>query len=875
MGVWRRIQNLGRWSRAQRESDLEREIRSHLDLEAEESGPYGARRAFGNVTRVKEDVRRVWGWPRMEQIARDVRYGLRQILRSPVFSAITITTLALAIGATVAIFSVVHGVLIRPLPYPESERLISLTHRYDNSSQRKLPASSAIYFTYRDHNRSFESVALWSMDTATVTGDGSPEEVRSLETTFEFLPMLRVKPASGRLFASTDDQPGSPRTVILAYGYWQRRFGGTDVVGQRLTVDGVPHEVIGVLPASFRFLRRDADILLPMQPNRAISFVGPLGENGIARLRPNVTVEEAAADIDRMIPILMSTFPPVRGMPPGQRLQPALQFLKEAIVGDLRNVLSVLMGTIALLLVVACANVANLQLVRTENRSHELAVQAALGAPRWRIVLGLLAENTLLALIGGAFGLILARAALPAFLRMSAGQLPAALDIEIGLPIVLFALAVSILSGLLFGFVSAMRHARFAITPALGGSRSLNVNRGSQRIRSGLVVAQVALALVLLVASGLMIRTFQSLRNVDAGFDTNADIQTVDITIPQGAMPDYKLAVRKFNDIQNRLATVAGVDMVGFASRVPLGDTGPSSVFFSEDKTPGGVASPQAEFRYVSPDFFRTIGTRLVAGRDFDWTDHHESRRVAMVSEGMARREWGAASAAIGKRIRLTPAEPWREIVGVVTDVHLESLVDPAPDSVYLTLGEPLARFMSRTVTFVIRSSRVGTPGFLEDLQKGVWSVDGTLPLANVQTMTDYYGRAMERTTLTLLLLGVTAGMALLLGLAGIYGVISYVVSLRVREIGIRLALGAPITTLRRMLIGRVVVLVLVGIAIGLAGAATLSSRMQSLVFGVTPHDPLTYVLVSAILAITAIAAGYVPARRITRIDPSAALRTE
>jgi putative ABC transport system permease protein len=875
MGIWTRIRSFGRLPRAQRERDLEREIRSHLDLEAEESGQCGARRAFGNVTLVKEDVRAAWGWTRMEQFARDVRYGLRQVRRNPVFSALTIATLALGIGATSGIFSVVHGVLIRPLPYPESERLISLTHRYDNSSQKKLPASTAIYFTYRDNNRSFESVALWTMDTATVTGDGSPEEVRSLETTFEFLPMLRVNPVSGRLFVPWDDQPGTPRTVILAHGYWQRKFGGTDVVGRNLTVDGVPHEVIGVLPPSFRFLRQDADILLPMQPNRAISFVGPLGENGIARLRPNVTIEEASADIDRMIPILTSTFLPPRGMAQNQPLQPAVQFLKEAIVGDLRNVLSVLMGTIALLLVVACANVANLQLVRTESRSTELAVQAALGAPRSRIVLGLLAENTLLALIGGAFGLVLATAALRAFLQMSAGQLPAAVEIEIGLPVMLFALAVSILSGLLFGFVSAIRHTRPEIVQGLGSSRSLNVNRGSQRIRSALVVAQVALALVLLVASGLMIRTFQSLRNVDAGFDANADIQTVDITIPQGAMPDYKLAVRKFNDIQDRLAAIAGVDSVGFASRVPLGDTGPSSVFFGENKTPGGVASPQAEFRYVSPDFFRTMGTRLVAGRDFSWTDHHELRRVAMVSEGMARREWGAASAAIGKRIRMTQAEPWREIVGVVSDVHHESLVEPAPDSVYLTLGEPLARFMGRTVTFVIRSGRVGTPGFLEDLQKGVWSVDGTLPLANVQTMTDYYLRALERTTLTLLLLGVTAGMALLLGLVGIYGVISYVVSLRVREIGIRLALGAPITTLRRMLIGRVLVLVFLGITVGLAGAATLARLMQSLVFGVTPHDPLTYVVVSAILGFTAIAAGYLPARRITRIDPTVALRTE
>jgi putative ABC transport system permease protein len=808
------------------------------------------------------------------------RQTLRKLRRSPVFTLTSILVLAIGIGATSAIFSVVYGVLIQPLPYPQPERLIALTHRTENTGQARLPASTAIYFTYRDHNRSFESVALWAIDTATITGTGSPEEVRALETTFEFLPMLGVNPESGRFFASSDDQPGSPGTVILSHGYWQRRFGGADVLGRSMTVDGVPHEVIGVLPQSFRFLRQDADVLLPLQPDRAISFVGPLGENGIARLRPNVTIENASADIERMIPILISTFPPVPGMEmralQNLRLHPDLRSLKEAIVGDLRNVLSVLMGTIAMLLLMACANVANLQLVRTESRSHEFAVQAALGASRSRIARELFVENTLVALIGGALGLGLASTALPALLGMAAGHLPGALEIRIGWPVILFTVAVSIVSGLLFGLAAAVKHAQPAVSSALGASgRSLSVSRQSQRIRSGLVVAQVALALVLLVAAGLMIRTFQSLRKVDAGFHPSADIQTVDISIPEGSTPDFKVAIRKFNDIQDRLAAVAGVDVVGFASRVPLGDNGPSAGFFIENKTPPGVAPPQQEFRYVSPDFFKTIGARLVAGRDFNWTDHHETRHVAMVSEQMARQQWGSASAAVGGRIRMTPAEPWREIVGVVGDIHHESLVEPAPDSVYLTLGEPLAQYMSRTVTFVIRSSRVGTQGFLEELQKSVWSVDGTLPLANVQTMADYYGRAMERTALTLVLLGVTAGMALLLGLVGIYGVISYIVSLRTREIGIRLALGAQIAVLRRMLMGRVLALVVVGLALGLAGAALLARLMESLVFGVTPHDPVTYAQVSAILGLTAICAGYLPARRITRIDPTSALRAE
>jgi predicted permease len=804
-----------------------------------------------------------------------LRQTLRRLRRSPGLTVTTLLVLTIGTGATSTIFAVVHSVLVQPLPYPQPERLITLTHRQGNLGQiRPLPASTAIYFTYRDNNRSFDSVALWTRRPATITGAGSPEEIRALATTFEFLPMLGANPASGRLFTSSDDQPGSPRTVILSHSYWQRRFGGANVLGRILTVDGEPHEVIGVLPQSFRFLRADADIVLPLQPNPAISFVGPLGENGIARLRPNVTIEAASADIKRMIPILLTSFPAVPGMNlSSMRLQPNLRFLKDDIVGDLRNVLSVLMGTILMLLLIACANVANLQLVRTESRSHELVVQAAIGASRLRLTLELLLENTLLALTGGALGLMVAGLTLPVFLRMAASQLPGALEVRIGLPVILFSAVVSLASGFFFGLISTVKRARPENLSTLGG-RSVSVSRGSQRIRSGLVVGQVAFALVLLIASGLMIRTFQSLRNVDTGFDPLADIQTVSISIPQGSTPDFKAVVRKFNDIQDRLGAIAGVDSAAFASRVPL-EPGPSGGFFIENKTPAGEAPLQQEFRYVSPDFFRTIGARLVAGRDFNWTDHHEARLVAMVSEGMARRAWGSATAAIGKRIRMTLVEPWIEIVGVVGDIHQETLVNPAPESVYLTLGHGLAQYMSHSVTFVIRSNRVGTPGFLEDLQKAVWSVDSSIPLGNLQTMADAYGRAMERTTLTLLLLGVTAGMALLLGLVGIYGVISYVVSLRTREIGIRLALGAQVGTVRRMLIGRVFVLVLVGIGLGLAGATVLATLMRSLVFGVTPNDPLTYVLVCTILGFTAICAGYLPARRIERIDPASALRME
>jgi putative ABC transport system permease protein len=811
-----------------------------------------------------------------------LRQTLRRLLRAPGFTVASVLTLAIGIGATVAIFSVVNGVLIKPLPFPESDRLVALTHRSAQLADGDLPASPAIYFTYRDNNRTFRSVALWQGGTASVTGSSEPEEVRTIVTTFEFLPTLRVVPAVGRAFAEADDQPNSEPTVILSFDYWLRRFGGAEnAIGQRLVVDGVAHTIIGVLPKDFRFLRRSASLMLPKRPVRALSYVGPLGENAIARLRDGVTLAEANADVERMIPILMNTFPPVPGMDMkvfrNLRLHANVKRLKETFVGDLDDVLWILMGTIGILLAVACVNVANLHLVRTEGRGQELAIESALGASRGRIARNLLLESVLISFVGGALGLVLAAAALPVLLTTAADELPSVLRVTIDPTVLAFALSASLASGLLFGGVSALRYAapRVAGMPA-AAQRSYTPGRDQHRLRSAFIVVQVALALILLVASGLMIRTFQSLRSVDPGFVGPEQVQTFRVSIPQGAVADFTRVVRMFEGMEDRLSDVTGVESVGFASHVPLGNPGPSAGFFVDPSNlPGGVAPPQSEFRYVSPGFFETLGTPLVAGRTFEWADHLEPRRVAIVSESFARREWGSAAAALGKRLRMTLAEPWRQIVGVAGDVHQENLDRAAPDSVYLTLGDPLAQYSSRAVTFAVRSGRVGTPGFIADLKRAVWSVDPSLPLASVQTLGNLYDQATARTALTLTLLAITGGMALGLGLVGIYGVISYMLVQRTREIGVRIALGAQSAALNRMLLGQVLALVLVGVALGLGGAAGLSRLMQSLLFGVSALDPATYILVAAVLIATAAVAGYLPARRAMRIDPMQALREE
>jgi putative ABC transport system permease protein len=813
-------------------------------------------------------------------LSQDLRYGARTLRKQPGFTLVAVLTMAIGIGATTAIFSVVNGVLIKPLPFAESDRLIALVHQAPGVNQYELAASPAIYFTYRENNRTFESVALWFSNTASVTGAGDPEEVQRLESTHELLPLLRVTPLVGRTFSEADDQPGSPGTVILSYGYWHRRFGGAAaVVGKTLVVDGAPHEIIGVLPREFRFLQQPAEILTPARPNRALAFVPSIGGRGVARLKDGVTLEQASADVARMIPILINGFPIVPGLTRAgverMKLGPNLRLLKEDFIGDLDEVLWVLFGTIGMLLLIACANVANLQLARIEARSHELAIRTALGAGWRRIASSLLAESTWLGVMGGIVGLALAAIALPVLLAAADQEVPGMLEITIDPTVLAFTLAISLGSGLLFGLIPLAKYASPRVAAMLSGiGRTHTPGRAHHRARHTLVVMQVALALVLLVASGLMIRTFQSLRNVDPGFTDPDQIQTLHLSMPQDTAPQFGRVIRMQNAIWDQLSGVAGVESVAFSSRsLPLAASGPSGPFSLED-TSGGRPI-EIEFRYISPNLFRTLGTPLLAGRDFEWTDHYGTRQVAIVSETLTRREWGSPSAAIGKRMRRSERSPWLEVIGVAGDIRHDGLDQPVPDTVYLASNEALAPYMSSAVYFFVRSPRVGTAGFIDDLQRAVWSVNGSVPLGSLQTMGEVYRRSTARTSLTLVLLSITAAMALALGLIGIYGVISYMLTERTREIGVRMALGARTAALKRMVLGQVLLLVAVGVALGLGGAAVLTRLMESLLFGVGALDVFTYVTVSAILVVASALAAYLPVRRVTRIDPLQALRAE
>jgi putative ABC transport system permease protein len=817
---------------------------------------------------------------------------LKQVFRrfglAPTFTAITLVTLALGIGANTAIFSVINGVLIKPLPYPQAQDLVAVWHLAPGipSIGGTLNCSPSMYFTYRDENQTFQDFGLWSMGGGTVTGVGEPEALRAVDVTDGVLQALGVQPALGRRFTRADDTPGASDTVMLMYGYWQRRFGGDkSVVGRTLNIDSKPHTVIGIMPQDFRFLNNDAELILPEQFDRNKVFLGNFSFQGIARLKPGVTLQQADADIGRMLGIWIKAWP----APPGfdralfenARLAPNLRPLKQEVVGDIGTVLWVLMGTIGLVLLIACANVANLLLVRAEGRQQELAIRAALGAGWGRIAREMLFESLTLGIMGGVLGLGLAYAAIRILVAKGPATLPRLAEIGID-PIVLgFTLVVSLLAGVLFGLIPVLKYAGPHLATALrAGGRTLSSSRERHRARNTLVVVQVALALVLLIGSGLMIRTFQALRNVQPGFTHPEELQLMRILISEGQVKEPDQVMRMQNAMLDKLAAIPGVTSVALAGAAPLEGFDSNDVLFAEDKTYAvGQIPPIRRYRFVSPGFFQTTGTPLIAGRDFIWTDLYDKRRVAMVSENLAREMWGDPSAALGKRIREGAADPWREIVGVVGDVYDDGAQKKPPAFAYWPalmndFYGPQGSVM-RSPVFVIRTKRAATEGFLTEARQAIWSVNSTLPVFRVRTLKDVYDASMARTSFTLVMLAIAGAMALILGIVGIYGVIAYAVSQRTREIGIRMALGAQPAGLRQMFVRHGLLLAGIGAIIGLGAAAGLTRLMSTLLFGVTALDPLTYAGVAAILIAAAALASYLPARRATKVDPLDALRAE
>jgi predicted permease len=633
-------------------------------------------------------------------------------------------------------------------------------------------------------------------------------------------------------------------------------------------------------------MNQDFDVLIPLAFDPRHQILAGFGYNGIARLKPGVTIGEANADIARMLGIWMDSWTNNDGGDPHfyekWRISGAIRPMKQEVIGNIASVLWVVMGTIGVVLLIACSNVANLFLVRTEGRQQELAVRVALGAGRARIAREVLTECVLLALIGGVAGIGIAMAGLQLLAAFGPANLPRLNEISLDARSIAFTLGLSLFSAVLFGTIAALKSMRPAASLAqTSAGRTASASRERQRGRNMLVVAQVAMAMVLLISAVLMIRTLAALRGVDPGFADANHVQTMRIAIPQQLIPDAQAAMHLENNIADKLAAIPGVGSVGFSRNVPMDGLEPAwNNIFIEGKTDRAGSAPMRLFNYVSPGYFHSQGTRLVAGRDYTWDDTYALRAVGIVSENLARESWGSAQAALGKRFRTMPNQAWTEVIGVAQDVHQNGVDEDAPATVYWPVMMKLpwennAIDTERSLSYVLHSDRAGTESLRSEIQQAVWQVNGNLPVASMQTMGEIYGRSMARTSFTLVMMAIAGVMALALSLIGIYGVISYAVSQRTREIGVRMALGAQKGQLRWMFVRSALVMTGVGVVIGLGAAAAVARMLRTLLFGVSSLDPLSFAAVPFVLAAAAALASLLPASRVTAINPVDALKDE
>jgi len=825
----------------------------------------------------------------MAQFYEQLKQVLRRLGRAPLFSAVTLITLAIGIGANTVIFSVVEGVLLKPLSYAHADQLVGVWYHIPGIEIENMPMAPFLYFIEREQGTAFEDIGVYQGDSLSVTGAGEPEHVSGLDVTDGTLPILGVKPAVGRLFTRRDDSPGSPQTVVLSYGYWRKKFGGSEsVIGHPIIVDGKAREIIGVLPRDFHFLdREDAAIYLPMQWDRSKTKLGNFSFPGVARLKPGVTLDQVRADMTRLIPIAIRSFPAPDGFPLSLfekvQMNPTPRPLKQDVIGDVGNVLWVLMGSIVVVLLVACANVANLLLVRVEGRRQELAIRSALGAGRGRITGGLLFESVILGFAGTLIGLALAFGALRLLVAMKPTGLPRLNEIGIDGPVLLFTLGLALFVSLVIGLIPVVKYSGVGLHTGLReGGRALSQSRERHRARKALVVAQVALALVLLICSGLMIRTFQALMHVAPGFADPSALQVFHLYIPETRVPNTQRegVVRVQQEIENKIAAIPGVTSVSFGSTVPLEGYSNNDPIFAQDHTyKPGQLPPIRRFKNISPGYLSTLGTPLIAGRDLTWAETYQKRPVAIISENLAKELWQNPAVAIGKQIRVGTTDDWREVIGVARDVHDDGVNNPAPTTVYWPVFqdrfEGQMETVRRNVAFVIRSPRAGSAAFMKEVQQRVWSVDSDLPLADPTTLGKLYTKSMARTSFTLVMLCVAGSMSLLLGIIGIYGVISYSVSQRTREIGIRMALGAQRQRVTSMFLRQGLWLTGIGVAIGLASAFLTMRLLSSLLFNVSPLDPGTYLITALCVIAVSWLACYLPSRRAAAVDPTLALRSE
>jgi len=809
---------------------------------------------------------------------------VRELQRSPGFLLIAVLTLGVGIGANAAIFSVVDAVVIRPLPYPESERLVGVWNDAPGIKLSHFEQSDGTYVLYRRENRVLEDLGIYATSAATLTGGQAPERIESATVTGSLFPVLRVQAALGRAIQEADEKPGAEKVVVLSDELWRQRFGGDPkALGSILRLDGVGRRVVGVMPAGFHFPRPETRLWLPFPIDPANLNPGDFSYPAVGRLRPGITPRRAARELSALVWRIPALYPSTdidRGMIENAKLAVQVIPMRDDLVGDVERVLWILLGSVGCILLIACANVANLFLVRAEGRQREVAVRTALGATRGDVARLFLGESLVLSLLGGVLGLGLAWAGVRLLARLRPEGIPRLEEVGVDGRVMLFTLLLSIFAGLLCGGLALLRYGAPPLAPALReGGRGGSAGRERLRARNVLVVAQVALALVLLVISGLMVRSFWRLRGVDPGFRADG-VLTLQLDLPRSDYPDSASVIRFADQLRERVKGLARVEGVDTVFPLPLGGSDTNSGYTFEDyPLPPGQVPPILANSFVTPGYFKTLGIPLLEGRTFERLDPTLKLREVVVSRGMAERFWPGRSP-LGKRIANGLANgktPWYTIVGVVGDVHVRGLDQKPVETIYFPMGrssDTESYTPQGGLSLVVKAQ--GDPRALAAPLRGILrQMDPNLPVSRVRPLKEVAAGSMARVSFTMFLLALAAAVALLLGAVGIYGVISYVVSQRTREIGVRMALGAGRSDISRMVLREGLGITLLGIGIGLAAALAATRLMLALLYGVSPTDPATLGAVPVLLAGVALLASWVPARRASRVEPLEAIRYE
>ncbi len=811
----------------------------------------------------------------MGNLWHDLRYGARMLFKNKGFAAVAILTLALGIGANTAIFSVVNAVLLRSLPFANAERTVVVweNNRAGNHPQNVI--SSANFLDWQDQQSVFDEMSVFYDARLNLTSMGEPEEIPAQAATTNLFALLGVEPALGRTFAPDDAEKGRDDMVILSHGLWQRRFGGApDIIGKTLTLNGARTTVIGVLPAGFKWFIKEGSLTgKPAEMWMPFKLTAELRERkgrftmAVARLKPGVSLQQAQTDMNGIASRLEAQHPEFNKNW-GVNLVP----VREQLAGEIKMALLVLLGAVGFVLLIACANVANLLLARAAARQREMAIRAALGAGRWRVVRQLLTESLLLAFFGGGLGLLLALWGVDALMAFSPPNLIGADHVGISLPVLGFTFVVALATGIVFGLVPAFEASRFNLNDALkeGGKSNMGTTR-SRRARNLFVVAEIALALVLLVGAGLMIKSFVRLQAIDPGFDPE-NVLTMQVRLSPSKYREENKKIAFFREAAARIGSLPGVRAVGTISFLPFASLGAATDFTIEGKPlPTAGEKAVTDVRVTDENFFRVMNIPILRGRAFTAQEATEKRQVAVISDALARKYFPGEDP-LGKRItvEMTDTPEPAEIIGVVGDIKHQTLDAETRPMVYW--AHPQLPYSSMTI--VVRTA--GNPANLANAaQHEIQTIDKDQPVSDVRTMKAWLGESLARTRFGALLLGLFAALALVLAAVGIYGVMSYTVAQSTHEIGIRLALGAQARDVMKLVVRQGMMLALAGIGVGVIGAVAVTRVMQSLLYGVSAVDPTTFAIVSIALALVALLACYIPARRAMKVDPMTALRYE